>query len=539
VHDAVRAGSAGAGNRGLLGRRRVVLGLLAAAGAVVIVVVALALARTQRDARTTVEERFGDGSKAAAALVQTIVAQAYTSNAAIAQARLSAPHPADADVRRAQSRLNAPILLVLDAGGTVILRRPATADIPLDSAPVREALAGRPAISGVIRSRSGRRLFELAVPFAARDGQRRVVLMANDIGAVQKALAPYLAGLPGLRGHRAYIMGPRHLRLADGDARRPQDTALRERLASVARTANVSYDEGRRQLASTAIAGTPWDLVDTVDGDVLYEPVDGWQRSLPWLVLLLLVPGGALLIWMADRAGRAAERSRIASEAKSAFMASMSHELRTPMTTVIGFSELLHDGKIGALSEQQHEVVGHIVTSSRHLNQLLGEILDLSRVEEGRLTFNVEKVDPERLAGEVVDGMRAMADDRSITLECHAGELGEAWLDPARFKQVLYNLISNAIKFTETGGTVSVSLSRAGSGALQIDVADEGPGIHPDETERIFLPFEQGQHRNGGAGLGLAITRRIVDAQGGSIVVHSTPASGATFRVLLPAEGER
>jgi signal transduction histidine kinase len=192
------------------------------------------------------------------------------------------------------------------------------------------------------------------------------------------------------------------------------------------------------------------------------------------------------------------------------------------MTTVIGFSELLHDGKIGALSEQQHEVVGHIVTSSRHLNQLLGEILDLSRVEEGRLTFNVEKVDPERLAGEVVDGMRAMADDRSITLECHAGELGEAWLDPARFKQVLYNLISNAIKFTETGGTVSVSLSRAGSGALQIDVADEGPGIHPDETERIFLPFEQGQHRNGGAGL-----------------VQSTPASGATFRVLLPAEGER
>jgi signal transduction histidine kinase len=258
------------------------------------------------------------------------------------------------------------------------------------------------------------------------------------------------------------------------------------------------------------------------------------------LVLLLLVPGGALLIWMADRAGRAADRSRIASEAKSAFMASMSHELRTPMTTVIGFSELLHDGKIGALSEQQHEVVGHIVTSSRHLNQLLGEILDLSRVEEGRLTFNVEKVDPERLAGEVVDGMRATADDRSITLECSAAaDLGEAWLDPARFKQVLYNLISNAIKFTETGGTVSVSLSRASSGALQIDVADEGPGIHPDETERIFLPFEQGQHRNGGAGLGLAITRRIVDAQGGSIAVHSAPASGATFRVLLPTEAER
>lgn len=523
--------------RRVLARRRVVLGLLALPGAVVIAGVALALASTQRDARSTVEDRFADGSKAAASLVETVVNQAFATNVAIAQARLGASRFRAADVRRAVTRLDAPALVVLDARGTVILRRPASAKVPLETSTVRTALAGRPSISGALESAGGG-LFQLAVPFKARSGGRRVLVLASDVGKIQEALGPYLAGLPGLRGHRAYIIGPRGRRLADARPRQPVDTALQRRLAGVGRTANVSYDDGRRQLATTAIAGTPWRLVDTARSDVLYEPVSGWSRVLPWLVLLLLVPGGALLIWMADRAGRAADRSRAASEAKSAFMASMSHELRTPMTTIIGFSELLHNGKVGELSDRQHEVIGHIVTSSRHLNQLLGEILDLSRVEEGRMTFNAQKVEPHVLVCEVVDGMRATADDRGVVLTCDAEPDGEAWLDPARFKQVLYNLISNAIKFTEAGGTVSVSLARAGSGALQIEVADEGPGIHPDETERIFLPFEQGYHRSGGAGLGLAVSRRIVDAQGGSIAVHSTPGRGATFRVLLPAQGE-
>jgi signal transduction histidine kinase len=201
---------------------------------------------------------------------------------------------------------------------------------------------------------------------------------------------------------------------------------------------------------------------------------------------------------------------------------------------VIGFSEMLYGGALGELSEKQHEVVGHIVTGSRHLNQLINEVLDLSRVEEGRLTFHPEDVAPHALVGEVVDGMRGLADDRSIRIVVDALDIGTYRLDPGRFKQVLYNLIGNAVKFTEAGGEVLVTLRAAEHGELLLSVSDHGPGVHPDEMDRIFLPFEQGQHRNGGAGLGLAVSRRIVDAQGGRIDVASAPGQGATFTVTLP-----
>jgi signal transduction histidine kinase len=252
------------------------------------------------------------------------------------------------------------------------------------------------------------------------------------------------------------------------------------------------------------------------------------------VVLLLLLPAGAVLVFLAERAARSADRARQASEAKSAFMASMSHELRTPMTTVIGFSEMLHEGKLGEVSERQQEVLGHVVTSSRHLNQLISEILDLSRVEEGRMTFTPQDVQPHVLVGEVVASMRAMADDRGIRLDADAPDCGTFSLDPGRFKQVLYNLIGNAIKFSEAGGHVAIRLSRLAEGEVAIEVRDDGPGVAPEEVERIFLPFEQGSHRNGGAGLGLAVSRRIVDAQGGRIDVDSAPGAGATFTVTLP-----
>jgi signal transduction histidine kinase len=267
---------------------------------------------------------------------------------------------------------------------------------------------------------------------------------------------------------------------------------------------------------------------------VLYAPVNGWQRALPWLMLLVLLPALAFIVLLADRAGRSAERARQASEAKSAFLASMSHELRTPMTTVIGFSEMLQSGALGEMTDKQQEVVGHIVTGSRHLNQLINEVLDLSRVEEGRLTFHPEDVAPHKLVGEVVDGMRGLSDDRGVRIVVDAPEIGTFRLDPARFKQVLYNLIGNAVKFTEAGGEVMVTVRAAEHGELLVSVTDYGPGVHPDEVDKIFLPFEQGAHRNGGAGLGLAVSRRIVDAQGGRIDVASTPGEGATFTVTLP-----
>jgi signal transduction histidine kinase len=208
------------------------------------------------------------------------------------------------------------------------------------------------------------------------------------------------------------------------------------------------------------------------------------------------------------------------------------------MTTVMGFSEMLAAGKLGDLTDRQQETVGHIHASSRHLNQLISEALDLSRVEEGRIHFAVEDVRPDLLVAEVAQTMSGLADDRDITIDVEAPDIGLWRMDPSRFKQVLYNLIGNAVKFTEAGGHVRVRLWRdEATGELGLEVTDTGTGIAPEDLDRIFLPFEQGgSGRNGGAGLGLAISHRIVDAQGGRIEVRSSVGEGSTFEVTLPLE---
>jgi signal transduction histidine kinase len=208
------------------------------------------------------------------------------------------------------------------------------------------------------------------------------------------------------------------------------------------------------------------------------------------------------------------------------------------MTTVMGFSEMLARGRLGELSDRQRETVGHIHASSRHLNQLISEALDLSRVEEGRIHFAPEDVRPHLLVAEVADSMGGLADDRGIDIAVDAPDIGVWRVDPGRFKQVLYNLIGNAIKFTEGGGSVGVRLWRdEGTDELGLEVTDTGTGIAPEDLGRIFEPFEQGgSGRNGGAGLGLAISHRIVDAQGGRIAVRSSVGEGSTFEVTLPLQ---
>ncbi|QEC46399.1 HAMP domain-containing histidine kinase [Baekduia soli] len=513
--------------------RRMLLSAVSLLGLLALVGLALGLAKTQRDAKHTVEQRFLSGSETAAALVQTIVSQAYSNDIAVAQRALRAPAVSTRALQRVAAQTGNRSLMVLDGQGRPLAAVPAGAQPAAGDAPfVRQALRGRPSITGALPAKGGL-VIEVAVPFDSATG-RRVLLVPTPVAQVQRVLGPYLVNLPGLTGHRAYILGPAREVLADSRPQAPRDRALFVALRGEGSSTDASYDRDRRHLGGASILGMSWTLVDTVRASVLYSPVDGWQRTLPWLLLVLLVPAGAFVIVLADRAGRAAERAGQASRAKSAFLASMSHELRTPMTTVIGFSEMLHQGKLGELSQRQTEIVGHIVTSSKHLNQLISEVLDLSRVEEGRMTFHPEDAAPHLLALEVVNGMSGLAHDRGITIDLDAPDTGAYRLDPARFKQVLYNLIGNAIKFTEAGGRVAVRLTRDDHGELGIEVHDNGPGIPADDLDKIFLPFEQGAHRNGGAGLGLAVTHRIIDAQGGRIHVSSEPGHGATFTVTLP-----
>jgi signal transduction histidine kinase len=233
------------------------------------------------------------------------------------------------------------------------------------------------------------------------------------------------------------------------------------------------------------------------------------------------------------------ESEKKLDELRGKMTLALPHELRTPLNGIIGFSELLYDGKLGQLSEEHHEVMGDILTSSRHLLQLINDILDLSKVEAGRMEFRPERHLLETLVLEVRDVVRPMAEKKNIDLVVDVPAGLYATLDPARFKQVLYNYLSNAVKFTPEEGRVSVRILREGDKNFRLDVEDTGIGIREEEIPRLFHEFAQlpnSRKAEQGTGLGLSLTRHIVEAQGGVVSVLSTPGKGSVFSAILPLD---
>lgn len=238
-----------------------------------------------------------------------------------------------------------------------------------------------------------------------------------------------------------------------------------------------------------------------------------------------------------EQLARALETARSATAAKSRFLAGVSHELRTPLNGIIGFSELLYDERLGPVAEVQRDVLNDILTSARHLLQLINDILDLSKVEAGRMEFRPERTAIETLVREVCDVVRPLAEKKALQLAFDVPEGLTANLDPGRFKQVLYNYLSNAMKFTPRGGSVSVRVTRDGDSFFRLEVEDSGIGIAPGEVEQLFQEFQQlpnSRKAEQGTGLGLAVTRHIVEAQGGTVAVRSLLGRGSVFSALLP-----
>ncbi len=238
------------------------------------------------------------------------------------------------------------------------------------------------------------------------------------------------------------------------------------------------------------------------------------------------------------------EQSRRVQEAtrlKSEFLANMSHELRTPLNAIIGFAELMHDGKVGPVSTLHKECLDDILTSSRHLLQLINDVLDLSKVEAGKMEFRPETVNLERLAGEVRDILRGLAAQKRIRLAVEIDPaLGEVVIDAGKLKQVLYNFLSNALKFTPEGGNVTLRARAEGGDQFRVEVEDDGIGIRPEDLGRLFAEFQQldasAAKQYAGTGLGLALTKRIVEAQGGRVGVSSVHGKGSVFHAVLPRQ---
>ncbi|EDY17904.1 PAS/PAC sensor signal transduction histidine kinase [Chthoniobacter flavus Ellin428] len=228
-----------------------------------------------------------------------------------------------------------------------------------------------------------------------------------------------------------------------------------------------------------------------------------------------------------------------ANQAKDRFLASMSHELRTPLNGIIGFAEFLADGKPGPVNGKQKEYLEDILNGGRHLLHLINDMLDLVKVQAGKLELHLATFRIEDAIEEVCAGVRPLADNKRIGVHVEiAPGFSPITHDEQRFKQVLYNLLSNAIKFTDDGGQVEVKVEQRGADRFCLSVRDTGIGIKPEDIQRLFVEFEQLEtghaRRFGGTGLGLALTRKIVELKGGTISVESAVGRGSTFSVTLP-----
>ncbi len=250
-----------------------------------------------------------------------------------------------------------------------------------------------------------------------------------------------------------------------------------------------------------------------------------------------------------ERANRELERS---NRYKSEFIANMSHELRTPLNSIIGFSELLLERLAGPLNERQEGYINNILNSGRHLLAIINNVLDMAKIETGRINLDIETFDPAQAVKEVEGILRPLFEKKGVTLEIKADEGKDLLIaDRIKFKQILYNLLSNGLKFTERGGKVELTMEvtseralpvRIGEGGkvLLVRVRDTGIGIKKEDMERIFKDFEQVDkglsRRYGGTGLGLSIAKRFIEMHGGAIWVDSIYGQGSTFSFALPSQ---
>jgi PAS domain S-box-containing protein len=326
---------------------------------------------------------------------------------------------------------------------------------------------------------------------------------------------------------------PLHWREADLDAVRHASTRSAPRMTALVAVPIQQEDDKRAVLL---IANGP-DAADFSPADETIATALAMHAS----VCLANTRANARALDLVHDLDRANLELTRANEAKSRFLASVAHELRTPLHGIVVASELVHDPPGGVLAEDSARRLGRTISSSgRHMVRLIDDLVDLSRIEAGRLDLCPTLVSLEEVLGDIEDSVAAMVLDREVALDVALATERVVYADPVRLRQILTNLVSNALKFTDRGGRVWVTAD-SDDDVTRISVHDTGIGIAAEDLERAFLPFERVSRTNRpGAGLGLAISRSLADLHGGELAAVSTPGAGSTFTLTLPnrLEGE-
>ncbi|HJQ44281.1 MAG TPA: HAMP domain-containing sensor histidine kinase, partial [Jatrophihabitantaceae bacterium] len=294
--------------------------------------------------------------------------------------------------------------------------------------------------------------------------------------------------------------------------------------------------------AHVALLGASYAAV-LIGGPSQFAPVARWLSVMTTIMVV-----GIFVRWLVGTVTGLAVAERLARDAAEAaavqlerenrirtrFLARMSHELRTPLNVVLGFSDLLSEQVVGPLNEPQQEYVRDVSDSARHLVALVDDVLDLESVETGDVRILPGPVDPAELAADSAVMIRDRAAAKSIDVVIDVpGDLGSIVGDRIKLRQVMVNLLANAVRFTPVNGTITVSARQIGT-EIEFAVDDTGPGVAPEDRERIFEEYGQSSDSAGGTGLGLALARRFVELHGGSITVQDCTSGGSSFRFTVP-----